>query len=274
MRNINTPSRTDERHDDLNTVGCRKSLAEMSKASAVSQDVATPTSRTSGLRELRYRSTATRRRDSASPRPRSTTRSTTRSASVSSPTIFTQSNQYRVVLEVKPEFGRGPLALDGIYVSATGVSSTTGQGAQGQSAQKALNTATSTTAAAGSTTNQVPLSSIATVVERPTSLGDQPHRPVPVGHGVVQPGVGRVARRCGEVGPRGDDRPRHAGQSRDQLPGRGARVPGLARQHAAADPRGRRHDVHRARRALRELHPSDHDPLDAAVRGPSGRCCR
>ncbi len=85
-------------------------------------------------------------------------------------TIFTQANQYRVVLEVKPEFGRGPLALDGIYVSATGVSSTTGQGAQGQSAQKALTATTSTTAAVGSTTNQVPLSSIATVSERPTSL--------------------------------------------------------------------------------------------------------
>ena len=85
-------------------------------------------------------------------------------------TIFTQANQYRVVLEVKPEFGRGPLALDGIYVSATGVASTTGQGAQGQSAQKALNTASTTTAAVGNTTNQVPLSSIATVIERPTSL--------------------------------------------------------------------------------------------------------
>ncbi|WP_324781088.1 MdtB/MuxB family multidrug efflux RND transporter permease subunit [Thiobacillus sedimenti] len=31
-------------------------------------------------------------------------------------TIFTQSNQYRVVLEVKPEFQAGPAALDGLYV--------------------------------------------------------------------------------------------------------------------------------------------------------------
>ncbi len=85
-------------------------------------------------------------------------------------TIFTQSNQYRVVLEVKPEFGRGPVALDGIYVSATGVSSTTGQGTQGQSAQKALTATTTTTAAVSSTTNQVPMSSIATVTQKPTSL--------------------------------------------------------------------------------------------------------
>ena len=34
-------------------------------------------------------------------------------------TIFTQSNQYRVVLEVKPEFQLGPAALNDIYVTAT-----------------------------------------------------------------------------------------------------------------------------------------------------------
>jgi len=34
-------------------------------------------------------------------------------------TIFTQSNQYRVVLEVKPEFRRGPDALREIYVAAS-----------------------------------------------------------------------------------------------------------------------------------------------------------
>jgi multidrug efflux pump len=35
-------------------------------------------------------------------------------------TIFTQANQYRVVLEVKPEFQRGPDALANIHVTATG----------------------------------------------------------------------------------------------------------------------------------------------------------
>ena len=35
-------------------------------------------------------------------------------------TIFTQSSQYRVVLEVKPDFQKGPGALQGIYVQATG----------------------------------------------------------------------------------------------------------------------------------------------------------
>jgi len=54
-------------------------------------------------------------------------------------TIFTQSNQYRVVLEVKPEFKTGPGSLNNLYVPTVG----------GQ---------------------QVPLSSVAHVSERPTSL--------------------------------------------------------------------------------------------------------
>jgi multidrug efflux pump len=54
-------------------------------------------------------------------------------------TIFTQSNQYRVVLEVKPEFREGPLAIGELYVpSTTGV--------------------------------QVPLGSIVRVVEKPAAL--------------------------------------------------------------------------------------------------------
>ena len=54
-------------------------------------------------------------------------------------TIFTQTSQYRVVLEVKPEFKRGPQALNDIYVS-----SSTGQ--------------------------QIPISAVATVIEKPASL--------------------------------------------------------------------------------------------------------
>src|SRR5688572_7064843 len=54
-------------------------------------------------------------------------------------TIFTQSNQYRVVLEVKPEFRQGPLAIGELYVgSSTGV--------------------------------QVPLSSMVRVIEKPVAL--------------------------------------------------------------------------------------------------------
>ena len=54
-------------------------------------------------------------------------------------TIFTQTNQYRVVLEVLPEFQRGPAALEDIYVTS-------------------------------STGGQVRLASVARVIEKPTSL--------------------------------------------------------------------------------------------------------
>jgi multidrug efflux pump len=58
-------------------------------------------------------------------------------------TIFTQSNQYRVVLEVQPEFQRGLSALDSVYVPST---------------------------VAGQPTQQVRLSTIAKVSERLTPL--------------------------------------------------------------------------------------------------------
>jgi multidrug efflux pump len=54
-------------------------------------------------------------------------------------TIFTQSNQYRVVLEVAPRFKLGPKSLDSLYVPS-------------------------------STGSQIPLSSVARVTERPASL--------------------------------------------------------------------------------------------------------
>src|SRR5205809_6491893 len=42
---------------------------------------------------------------------------------------------------------------------------------------------------------------------------------------------------------------------------------------SAAHPRGGGDDVHRARSALRELHPPAHDPLDAALGGRGGAPC-
>ncbi|MCC7039302.1 MAG: MdtB/MuxB family multidrug efflux RND transporter permease subunit [Burkholderiales bacterium] len=58
-------------------------------------------------------------------------------------TIFTQTNQYRVVLEVQPEFQQGLRALDNVYV---------------------------TTNVPGQTAQQVPLSTLARIVERPAAL--------------------------------------------------------------------------------------------------------
>ncbi|HEY7986460.1 MAG TPA: MdtB/MuxB family multidrug efflux RND transporter permease subunit [Methylophilaceae bacterium] len=58
--------------------------------------------------------------------------------------IFTQSNQYRVVLEVAPEFSKGLDALNGIYVTATNSDGTPG--------------------------GQVPLNTVAKISERETPL--------------------------------------------------------------------------------------------------------
>ena len=75
-------------------------------------------------------------------------------------TIFTQSNQYRVVLEAKPDTRRGLQILDSIYVPVSGsnTSSTTG-----------TNT-TSTATSTSSVIQQVPLSAVARIVERSTPL--------------------------------------------------------------------------------------------------------
>src|SRR5438132_5828467 len=73
-------------------------------------------------------------------------------------TIFTQANQYRVVLEVKPAFGAGPTALNDIYVPITG-SGAAAATTSGAGANPASSTATPLTAGA----TQVPLSAVATI---------------------------------------------------------------------------------------------------------------
>ena len=79
-------------------------------------------------------------------------------------TIFTQTNQYRVVLEVGPDFRRGPGALEGIYVNAP--NATAAAAAAAASAVRAG----AVTAAANAATQQVPLSAIARIVERTAPL--------------------------------------------------------------------------------------------------------
>ena len=88
-------------------------------------------------------------------------------------TIFTQTNQYRVVLEVQPQFQIGPAALDNIYVPATnpgGSTATVGTaGVAAGASSSSLSSAVATSASA-SNVQQVLLSSIATVEERAAPL--------------------------------------------------------------------------------------------------------
>ena len=88
-------------------------------------------------------------------------------------TIFTQASQYRVVLEVKPEYRKGPSALEGIYVAATGVASTVGQNTQGRAAAGSAAGSAPLATTGGQPAQasmQVPLASIATVSERAAPL--------------------------------------------------------------------------------------------------------
>ena len=77
-------------------------------------------------------------------------------------TIFTQTNQYRVVLEVGPDFRKGPAALDGIYINAPNAAA-----AANAAAARAPGTPAPVSA---SPIQQVPLSAVARVVERTASL--------------------------------------------------------------------------------------------------------
>jgi multidrug efflux pump len=87
-------------------------------------------------------------------------------------TIFTQTNQYRVVLEVKPEFQLGPDALAQVYVPVGNVSSAPASvGANASAALAAPGAGTSTTSSASSQPpQQVPLTSIARISEHATPL--------------------------------------------------------------------------------------------------------
>ncbi|MBS0213375.1 MAG: efflux RND transporter permease subunit [Proteobacteria bacterium] len=97
-------------------------------------------------------------------------------------TIFTEANQYRVVLEVDPRFRQGPAALGDLYVpglsNANNVSQTPqgsinspgGAQAGGGTPQGATPSVTSGTTQAAVAAGQVPLSTVARTIEKTTPL--------------------------------------------------------------------------------------------------------
>ena len=126
------------------------------------------------------------------------------------------------------------------------------------------------TAASGAPT---PLSAIATVETADRAAADQPRGPVPGRQHLLRHRAGRLAGRRGERDPAGREAQIGVpGDGHHHLPGRRRRLPGLAGQRAVADPGGDRHRLHRAGRALRELHPPGHHPLHPALGRASARC--
>ncbi len=153
--------------------------------------------------------------------------------------MFTQLNQYRVILETKPEFKDHPEDLGALYVRS----------------------------AAG---GQVPLGAISRVQETNRSSCHQPPGAVPGHDHLLQPGAGCVAGGCRKGHRFGHEAARHAGKHPGKFPGHGPGLPVLAGQRASPDPGGPGDGLHRPRGPVRELHPPRHDPVHAAV-GRGGR---
>jgi multidrug efflux pump len=97
-------------------------------------------------------------------------------------TIFTESNQYRVVLEVKPEFQNGPQALNKMYIpglsGANNISQTSAGSLSTSSSAATSTTSTTTTSgttistatASVSTNGQVPINTVTRLSERAAPL--------------------------------------------------------------------------------------------------------
>jgi len=150
-------------------------------------------------------------------------------------TIFTEVNQYHVILETTPELEQGPEDLARYYYvrSAAG----------GEVPLSAItHLTTGVTPLAINHQGQFPVATISFNLAPGASLGQA----VDAIHGVER-----------ELGL--------PSEHSSRLSGHGARLSGVTRQRAAAHSGGDHHRLPRARHPLRELHPSDHDPLDAAV---------
>ena len=113
---------------------------------------------------------------------------------------------------------------------------------------------------------QVPLSAFAHFTSKVEPLSVSHQGAVPGGDAVVQPRARRRDRPGGRARSRRlRARAARAADPQRLVPGHRAGVPGLAVIDAAARRRGDPRRLHRARRALRELHPPDHDPVGAAL---------
>ncbi len=157
-------------------------------------------------------------------------------------TMFTQLNQYHVVLEVNPQFQQDPDQLKNIYVH-----SSTGQ--------------------------QVPLSAFTHFEPGATALAinHQGQFPVVTLSFNLAPGVSLGdAVNCDQSSERGN---RVAGQHSGDVSRHGRGFLEFTGQRTDIDPGGDHHRLHRSGRAVRKLYSSDHNHFHAAVGGCRGDPC-
>ena len=188
-------------------------------------------------------------------------------------TIYSQANQYRVILEAQPRYQQDPAALAKLYV--TGASTSTGTAAVvANTAAGTTNTNTSATPNTITGSNQVPLSTFARFehISAPLMLAHQEQFPsVTISFNLPRGSALSDAVAAITAG---------AARHRDAVVGdrlvfrRLRRVRQVAGRPAVADPRRGGDDLHRARRAVREPDPSVHHPRRRCRRPASARCWR
>ena len=152
-------------------------------------------------------------------------------------TLFTQLNQYHVILEVDPLFQVSPDELKNIYLKTPA--------ADGRPFVR----------------GHASLSAV-------RATADQPHGAISGDHRFLQSRAGRIARRGGYGDSKGAGR--QAGLAESAGPagvvsGHCSRLRRLAFERGDSRVERAVDGLYRARSTLRELHPPDHDTLDAAV---------
>ncbi len=214
-------------------------------------------------------------------------------------TLYTQLNQYHVILEALPTFQQDPNQLNKLYIQsgasngASGPGASTSYAASGSSSAgsnattgSALYTPVANTLAPPSsvvtTSNNAPGTNVQTSTQAASAvpLGafasyQQTTEPLSITHQGQFPAVTVSF----NLAPRSfawkrHHRDRQSGrtdefstESAGGFPGHGGLVPQLAVERGPADSRRPGNRLHRARSALRELHSPDHDSFHPAVGG-------
>ena len=149
--------------------------------------------------------------------------------------LFTQLNQYHLILETLPDFQKDPAMLNNIYVNSSS------GGPVPLSAFTHFESGTAPLAI--NRQGQFPSVTISFNLAPGAALGEATNAIEK-----VQKELANAAQRAGN------------------LSGSGRRVSGVVEERGVAPSCSGRRCLHRAGRPLRELHSSDHDSLDAAVR--------
>ncbi len=179
-------------------------------------------------------------------------------------TIYGQSNQYRVILEAQPRYQQDPGSLSKLYV--TGASTSTGTAATvANTTVGGTNSNTTATPNAVTSSNQVPLAAFAHFVNGSASLAIAHQEQFPSVTISFDLAPGYALSDAVSAHQHGAAGHRHADLGDRQLFRRRRRIRQVAHRRALADPRRSHRHLHRARRAVRKLHSSAHNPLDAAL---------